>query len=290
MKSRRQSPLATFERGFRLIGVSKVHLHLILFMVSLVSLTPYLWALSTSLKLRTDVFTPIPQWIPHTLNTSNYREVFSMAPFGRYLVNTVIVVLGILMIQELVIVLSAYVFARMRFRGSGILFALFLIQMMLPVHAIIVPNYLTMRKLGLLDSRLAMMLPFWASVYGTFLLRQAFRQIPQDFEDAALLDGCSALRFLWQVLVPLAKPTLIAHALISVVTHWNDFYWPLVVTDSPAVRTLTIGLAMFVQQESGADWTLLMAATIFVTAPLMVTFLVFQRKFVESFMSAGIKG
>jgi len=161
---------------------------------------------------------------------------------------------------------------------------------MLPVHAIIVPNYLTMRKLGLLDSRLAMMLPFWASGYGTFLLRQAFRQIPQDFEDAALLDGCSALRFLWQVLVPLAKPTLIAHALISVVTHWNDFYWPLVVTDSPAVRTLTIGLAMFVQQESGADWTLLMAATIFVTAPLMVTFLVFQRKFVESFMSAGIKG
>ena len=105
-----------------------------------------------------------------------------------------------------------------------------------------------------------------------------------------MIDGCSGLRFLYSILLPMAKPTLVAFSLISIVTHWNDFFWPLVVTDSPAVRTLTMGLAMFVQQESGADWTLLMAATIFVTAPLMVLFLIYQRKFIESFMSAGIKG
>lgn len=268
----------------------KLLLHMILIMVSLLTITPYLWALSTSLKVRTDVFTPVPQWIPSRIVTSNYKEVFSMAPFGRYLVNTTIVVTGVLLVQELLITSSAFVFARMNFPGSRFFFALYLVQMMLPVHAIIVPNYLTIRRLGLLDTRLAMMLPFFASGYGTFLVRQAFKQVPKEFEEAAIVDGCPPLRFLWQILVPLAKPTLVAHALISVVTHWNDFYWPLVVTDSPAVRTLTIGLAMFVQQESGADWTLLMAATIFVTAPLMIAFLIFQRKFVESFMSAGIKG
>jgi sn-glycerol 3-phosphate transport system permease protein len=135
-----------------------------------------------------------------------------------------------------------------------------------------------------------MMLPFFASGYGTFLLRQAFRQIPRDLEDAAVIDGCGGLRFLWHVLVPLARPTLVAFALISLVSHWNDYLWPLIVTDTPDVRTLTIGLGMFVQQESGADWTLLMAATAFVTAPLMVIFLVFQRKFIESFMFSGLKG
>ncbi|MCR4425097.1 MAG: carbohydrate ABC transporter permease [Firmicutes bacterium] len=289
MKSSR-GLISGFEKAFRLIGINNLHLHLMLLFVSCITMAPYLWALSTSLKRRIDVFTPVPMWIPRPVFFGNYPQVFSMAPFAIYLVNTIIVVAAILLAQVLTTTLAAYVFSRMKFRGSHILFALFLIQMLLPVHAIIVPNYLTMRSLKLLDTRLAVMLPFWASGYGTFLLRQAFRQVPRDFEDAALIDGCSALRFLFSVLVPLAKPTLIAFGLISVVTHWNDFFWPLVVTDSPRIRTLTIGLAMFVQQESGADWTLLMAATVFVTAPLMLLFLVFQRRFVESFMSAGIKG
>ena len=116
--------------------------------VSLMALTPYFWALSKSLKYRIDVFTPIPQWIPPSINTVNYREVFEMAPFGRYLVNTIIVVVGILFVQQMLIVLSAYVFARMKFRGSDVLFALYLVQMMRPIHAIIVPNYLTMSRLG----------------------------------------------------------------------------------------------------------------------------------------------
>jgi len=259
-------------------------------MVAGVTAMPYLFALSTSLKHRTEVFTPVPQWIPSSLRFANYADAMAIAPFGTYFINTVIVVLGILAVQLVTATLAGYVFARLRFRGSSLLFGLFLIQMMLPVHAVIVPNYLTIKELGLLDTRVAMMMPFWASGYATFLLRQAFRQIPQDFEDAALIDGCSGPRFLWSVLIPLAKPTIIAFSLISIVTHWNDFLWPLIVTDSPQVRTLTIGLAMFVQQESGADWPLLMAGTILVTAPLMVLFLIYQRKFVESFMHAGVKG
>ena len=264
--------------------------HLTLGLFGLVTVTPYMWLLSTSLKLRTEVFTPTPKWIPWPINFGNYVEVFDRAPFGRFLVNTVIVVCGILAVQLVTVTLAAYVFARRKFRGADILFLLFLVQMMIPIHATFLPNFLTLRNLDLLNTRMAMMLPFFASGYGTFLLRQAFRQIPRDLEDAAVMDGCGGLRFLWHVLMPLAKPTLVAFGLISLVSHWNDYLWPLIVTDTPDVRTLTIGLGMFVQQESGADWTLLMAATVFVTAPLMGIFLVFQRKFIESFMFSGLKG
>ena len=224
------------------------------------------------------------------LPISNYAEVFDRAPFGRFLVNTVIVVSGILAVQLVTVTLAAYVFARRKFRGADVLFLVFLIQMMIPIHATFLPNFLTMRHLDLLNTRVAMMLPFFASGYGTFLLRQAFKQAPRDLEDSAVIDGCGGLRFLWHVLIPLARPTLIAFGLISLVSHWNDYLWPLIVTDTPDVRTLTIGLGMFVQQESGADWTLLMAATAFVTAPLVVIFLAFQRKFIESFMFSGLKG
>jgi sn-glycerol 3-phosphate transport system permease protein len=286
MRSRSPTPNWALHR----LGLNRVLLHLLLILVSALTAAPYFWALSTSLKMRRDVFTAVPQWIPTNPTLQNYFDLFHMAPFGLFLINSIIVVMGILVVQLVTAPLAAYVFARLRFRGSGFLFALFLIQMMMPIHAVVVPNYLTINALGLLDTRIAMMLPFWASGYAVFLLRQAFRQVPRDFEDAALIDGCSGIRFLWNVLIPLAKPTIIAFSLISVVTHWNDFLWPLIVTDTPAVRTLTIGLAMFVQQESGADWPVLMAGTVFVTLPLMILFLVYQRKFIESFMYAGLKG
>jgi len=279
--------LGIWNRRWRL---DRLATHLTLGLFALITVTPYLWLLSTSLKLRTEVFTPTPEWIPWPINFGNYAEVFDRAPFGTFLVNTVIVVCGILAVQLVTVTLAAYVFARRKFRGADILFLLFLIQMMIPIHATFLPNFLTLKSLDLLNTRVAMMLPFFASGYGTFLLRQAFKQVPRDLEDAAVIDGCGGLRFLWHVLIPLAKPTLVAFALISLVSHWNDYLWPLIVTDTPDVRTLTIGLGMFVQQESGADWTLLMAATVFVTAPLMGIFLVFQRKFIESFMFSGLKG
>lgn len=283
----RRERLRIWNRRWRLDHLGT---HLTLGLFALVTVTPYLWLLSTSLKLRTEVFTPTPEWIPWPINFGNYAEVFDRAPFGMFLVNTIIVVCGILAMQLVTVTLAAYVFARRKFRGADILFLLFLVQMMIPIHATFLPNFLTLRNLDLLNTRLAMMLPFFASGYGTFLLRQAFKQVPRDLEDAAVMDGCGGLRFLWHVLIPLAKPTLVAFGLISLVSHWNDYLWPLIVTDTPDVRTLTIGLGMFVQQESGADWTLLMAATVFVTAPLMGIFLVFQRKFIESFMFSGLKG
>ncbi len=220
----------------------------------------------------------------------NFKVVFESAPFFTYLVNTVIVVSGILILQLVLIIPAAYAFARMKFKGSGILFILYVIQIMLPLEALIVPNYMIIRKFGLIDTRISMILPFIASGYGTFLLRQVFKQIPQELEDAAIIDGCNHLKFLWYILIPLARPTIVAFSIVSIVTHWQDYLWPLIATNSPEVRTLTIGLGMFVQQESGADWGVLMAATLFISAPILVLFLALQRTFIRSFMTSGMKG
>jgi ABC-type glycerol-3-phosphate transport system permease component len=161
---------------------------------------------------------------------------------------------------------------------------------MLPLEALIVPNYRIMNSLGLINTRVAMILPFIGSGYCAFMLRQTFKQLPQSLEDSAIIDGCGHLRFIWSILLPLAKPTLAVFSLISIATHWNDYLWPLIITDSDNVRTLTIGLGMFVQHESGADWGMLMAATLFISLPIIVLFLAVQRTFIESFMTSGLKG
>lgn len=221
---------------------------------------------------------------------TNFVRVFEAANFLGYLGNTVLVVTGILLLQLLLIIPAAYVFARLKFRFAGVLFLLYVVQIMLPLEALIVPNYRIMSSFGLINTRVAMMLPFIGSGYCAFLLRQAFKQIPQSLEDAAIIDGCGHLRFIWTILLPLSKPTITVFSLISVATHWNDYLWPLIITDSDRVRTLTIGLGMFVQHESGADWGMLMAATLFIALPIIVLFLVLQRTFIESFMTSGLKG
>lgn len=264
--------------------------HLVLAPIAVLMVAPLWWMAITSIKPRQEVFSPIPQWLPRFFHWQNYVEALSRAPFLVYLWNSVVITAGTLAGQLVLITLAAYALARLRFRGREGLLYVFILQLMVPVQATFVPNYLTMRDLDLLDTRLAIILPFLASGYGTFLLCQTFKQIPQEFEDAARIDGCGHLRFLWHVLLPLARPTLIAFGLISFVFRWNDYFWPLIVTDSPAVRPLPIGLGMFVQQESGADWNLLMAATVFVSAPLLLLFVVFQRFFTQGFLGSGLKG
>ena len=270
----------------------KVNLkYFILFIAVLVTAIPFYLMVVMAFKDYKDILSG--NYLLPTLRPTlrNFQIVFESAPFFVYLKNTIIVVLGILAIQLLLIVPAAYAFARLEFKYSNLLFALFIIQIMLPLNALIVPNYQIIKNMGLVNTRLAMILPFVASGYGTFLLRQAFKQIPKSLEDAAIIDGCGHFRFLWYVVLPLAKPTLITFSLISIATHWNDYLWPLVITDTDSVRTLTIGLGMFVQQESGADWGVLMAATLFISFPIVLLFLVLQRTFLRNFfMTSGIKG
>jgi sn-glycerol 3-phosphate transport system permease protein len=229
-------------------------------------------------------------WWGGSLSLGSFIRAWGAAPFATYYLNTVTVVAGILAVQLVTITLAGFVFARVRFPGRELIFILFQLQLLVPTTALILPNYATIRGLGLYNTLLAIMLPFWASSFGTFLMRQTFRTVPIDYEDAARLDGANWWQVIRHVYLPPARPALIAFALVSISSHWNDFLWPLVVTNGPQTRTLTVGLASFTQMgESGAEWSLLMAGTLLVAWPLLVLFLVFQRRFIASFVASGLK-
>ncbi len=223
------------------------------------------------------------------LSLENFRVAWSQAPFARYFLNTFILVSMILVAQFILCTLAAYAFARFEFPGKSIAFGLMLLQLMIMPEVLIVENYITMSKLGLVDTILGIGLPYMASAFGIFLLRQTFKTIPKELEDAARVEGCSALQILWKVYIPLARPTYVAFGLVSVSYHWNNFLWPLVITNSVTTRPMTVGLAIFGAPESGVDWSIVTAGTLLAVAPLLVAFLLFQRQFVQSFMRAGIK-
>jgi sn-glycerol 3-phosphate transport system permease protein len=220
---------------------------------------------------------------------ANYVEAWHAAPFGRYYLNTIVLVIGILVGQLVLSTLAAYAFAMVDFRGSQFAFWLVLVQLVIAPDVLITENYNTMAKLGLVDTLTAIGLPFIASAFAIFLLRQTFKSIPKELDEAAELEGCSRLQRLWRVYVPLARPTYVAFGLVSVSAHWNTFLWPIVVTNRPEARPLTVGLAIFAGQEAGVSWATLSAATMIIVAPLLIAFLIFQRQFVQSFMRTGIR-
>jgi sn-glycerol 3-phosphate transport system permease protein len=223
------------------------------------------------------------------LTLSNFAAAWEAAPFARYFLNTFLLVTMILAVQFVLCTLAAFAFARSDFRGSGVLFALVLMQLMIMPDILLVENYRTMRALGLVDTILAIGLPYMASAFGIFLLRQTFKQIPKELEEAARMEGCGTLGILLRVYVPLARPTYLAYGLTSVSFHWNNFLWPLVITNTVETRPLTVGLSVFASTDQGIDWAIISAATLMTSAPLLIGFLLFQRQFVQSFMRAGIK-
>jgi sn-glycerol 3-phosphate transport system permease protein len=223
------------------------------------------------------------------LTWENFVRAWRQAPFARYYLNTVMLVSLVLVGQLIVSTLAAYAFVHFRFRGSGVAFALALLQLMIMPDVLIVENYRVVSKLGLLDTIPAIALPYMASAFAIFLLRQTFKSIPRELIEAARVEGAGALQILWRVYVPLARPTYIAFALVSVSYHWNNFLWPLIVTNSVESRPLTVGLAVFGAPETGVDWSVINAATVMTMAPLLIAFLIFQRQFVQSFMRAGIR-
>jgi sn-glycerol 3-phosphate transport system permease protein len=223
------------------------------------------------------------------LTLDNFARAWEAAPFARYFLNTFMLVTLILACQLVLCTLAAYAFARYDFPGGNIAFALVLAQLMIMPDVLIVENYKTMSKLGILDSIPAIALPYVASAFGVFLLRQTFKSVPKELDDAARVEGAGALQTLLKVYVPLAKPIYLAYGLVSVSYHWNNFLWPLIVTNSVESRPLTVGLQVFSSTDQGIDWSIICAATLMTSAPLLIGFLLFQRQFVQSFMRAGIR-
>jgi sn-glycerol 3-phosphate transport system permease protein len=223
------------------------------------------------------------------LTLDNFARAWEAAPFARYFLNTVILVMMVLVAQLVLVTLAAYAFARFEFPGRNVLFALVLVQLMIMPDVLIVENYRTMTALGLKDTILAIGLPYMASAFGIFLLRQTFKVVPRELDEAARVEGCTPLQVLWKVYVPLARPTYLAYALVSVSYHWNNFLWPLIITNSVESRPVTVGLQVFSATDQGLDWSVITAATLLSTAPLLIAFLLFQKQFVQSFMRAGIR-
>jgi sn-glycerol 3-phosphate transport system permease protein len=223
------------------------------------------------------------------LTFENFERAWVAAPFARYFLNTFILVTLILSCQLVLCTLAAYAFARYEFVGSNVAFALVLAQLMIMPDVLIVENYRTLSKFNLIDTIPAIALPYVASAFGIFLLRQTFKTVPKELDDAAKVEGATPLQVLMKVYVPLARPIYVAYGLVSVSYHWNNFLWPLIVTNSVEARPLTVGLQVFASGDQGIDWSIICAATLMTSAPLLLGFLLFQRQFVQSFMRAGIR-
>jgi ABC-type sugar transport system, permease component len=232
-------------------------------------------------EVRFELFAP--------LTLQNFKDALNAAPFARYFFNTFLLISVILVSQFLICTLAGYAFARFDFRGKTIMFMLVLVQLMIMPEVLLVENYRTIVRLGLLDTVWAMGLPYMASAFGIFLLRQVFMTVPKELDDAARIEGAGPITTLLKVYVPLARPIYVAYGLVSVSYHWNNLLWPLVITNSVTTRPLTVGLQIFSSPDQGVQWSIISAAALMTSAPLLIGFLLFQRQFVQSFMRAGIK-
>jgi multiple sugar transport system permease protein len=262
--------------------------HLILIPLALLMVTPLAWMVMTSIQTP-DEARRFPPVLPSGIHWQNYTDAIHAAPFGRFFLNSFLVT-GACVVGNLVLCsLAGYAFARLRFFGRDVLFVILLATLMIPFQVVMIPIFLIMRHLGLVDSLGALILPNLVTPFGIFLMRQFFRTLPVELEEAARIDGCSRLGTLIRIVLPLSGPALATLAVIAFLWNWNDFLWPLVVIQSEHNMTLQLGLSTFQGAHSTA-WTLLMAGNVLAVLPMLVAFLLAQRHFVNSIASAGIKG
>lgn len=263
-------------------------IHLLLVACGIGVVLPFYWMVSTSLKTQLESIQFPPTWLPALAQWDNYAEVFRQIPLWRYMGNTVLVTFASLMGVLLTGTLAAYAFARIRFPGREVVFMLFLALMMIPLPVYLVPSYMILFRLGWIDTYLAMIVPWTVNIFGIFLLRQHFRQLPEDLFDAARIDGCSRFATLWRIVLPLSKPPVVTITVFNVIGSWNSFFWPLIVTHSDDIRPLQVGLAYFSREQS-TNYPLLMAATTMAILPLVVLFFFAQRHIIQSQARSGLR-
>lgn len=255
--------------------------------VAAVFLFPLSWMLLTAFKEGRRVYSG-PFW-PERWVPENFVTAWNSAPFGRYLLNSLFTSSAITLLILVTSCLAAFAFARLRFPGRAFFFGLSIATLMIPFDVLLVPNYLTVRALGLIDTYAALILPFAASGFGIFVLRQAFLKSPQELEDAARLDGASPLVYLWRILVPTNAAPIAAVGVLTFLSAWNAYVWPLIVTSSDAIRPVQVGLTAFRSAE-GNNVALIMAATVITVAPVLLVYALAQRWFIRSAASSGLKG
>lgn len=265
--------------------------HAVLLLGAAVMLAPFVWMVSTSMKPPHEIFSHDIRLLPaQWYAIENYRDAFTKVPLLRYLANGVIVTGAIFLCQALFALPCAYALAKLRFRGRDAAFSLVLLGLLVPPQVPAIPLYLMMFKAGLLDTYAALVLPSTISVFGIFLMRQFFKTVPDDLVHAARLDGCSEFAIVWRIMLPTALPALSAFGIFSLVWNWNDYFWPLLVVASPEMATPPLGTVFFRNEEAGSDFGPLMAGTVVITLPLLLAFLLAQRRFIEGITLTGVKG
>lgn len=283
------APLSSPKLGRPRINLGHLLLHLLLIAGSVIMLLPFIWMLSTSLKMPAEIFTYPPIWIPTTLAWENYTRTVTIMPFGRFYFNSLVVAISVTFLQLLTASLAAFAFARLRFWGRNALFLLYLATLMIPFHVILIPNFILVRFLGWYDTYQALILPPAFFALSTFLLRQYFLGLPLELDEAARIDGASSLRIWWQIILPLSGPVLAALTIFTFLNTWNDFLWPLVITNSLEMRTLPVGLTAF-QGQYKVEWHLLMAGAVIAMIPVLIVYILAQKRFVEGITLAGLGG
>lgn len=260
--------------------------HLVLLPLALATALPFFWMISTSLKTKAEA--GLFRWLPASPQWQNYAEAWGSAPFGRYFLVSGVTAGAVTLLVVFTALLAGYAFGALTWPGKKPVFMLYLATMMVPFEVILIPNFLTIHKLQWLDSYQALIVPWAANVFSVFLVTQSFRSLPRDFFEAALLDGCGHLQYLFRIAAPLVAPALATVAIFAFLGSWNSLLWPVVVISSEPMRTLEMGLSMFLQEEQ-AEYHLLMAASVICLLPVLLLFLAMQRKFIEG-LAAGIKG
>ncbi len=262
--------------------------HVLLYTLAFATVAPFLWMVLTSFKDLSEIFSYPPTWWPERFTTENYTSAFQAAPFGRFYANSLFVAVVVTLGQLVTCSLAAYAFARMEFRGRDALFYVFLGTMMVPAHVTMIPSFMVLHWLGLVDTYGALILPGLASAFGTFLLRQFFLTLPRELEEAAFLDGYGRWHVLWKIVLPLSRPALATLAVFTFMGVFNDFLWALVVVNTQDLYTVQLGLAVFRDRYS-TEWGSLMAGSVVATLPVLLLFLVAQKHFIQGIALSGLK-
>lgn len=263
--------------------------YLVLIFGALVMVFPFIWMFLSAFKTHYEIIKFPPQWLPGELRFDNFSTAFSMAPFGKYFFNSIVVMLASVVCTGFTTILGAFAFSRLKFPGRELIFSMLLSLMMIPFEMLIITNYTTIVHLDLYNTLPALILPFTSSIFYTYILRNFFLTVPDSLYYSARIDGASNWRYLWRVMVPIARPSLVTIILLNALSSWNSFMWPLYITSDATARTLPYGLQVFTT-EAGSKPELLMAASTVVVLPMIILFL-FARKYIVSGVArGGLKG
>jgi multiple sugar transport system permease protein len=271
------------------VGLGKTITYVLLIALAITMVLPFLWMLSASLKLDKDVFRFPIQWIPAEPHWSNYVRIWTQIPFLTFFGNTAKLTIMITLLQLFTSSFAGYAFAKLQFKGRDVIFLAYIASIAIPWQSYMVPQFIMMRRLDLVDTHMALVLLQAFSAFGVFLMRQFFASIPNDIIDAARIDGLNEYKIYFQIMLPLSQPALATLTIFTAVFVWNDFMGPLIYLNSQSLKTIQLGLRMFILQYS-ANYALIMAASLVSLIPVIILFLAFQRFFIEGIASTGVKG